>query len=48
VKFAGTGLHGLSYNLGSAMLRTTSDDMECGMWKVECGMMYKREVRIDM
>jgi hypothetical protein len=35
-------------NLGSAMLHTTSDNMECGMWNVECGMMYKREVMIDM
>jgi hypothetical protein len=26
------------YYLGSAMLRTTSDDMEFGMWNVECGM----------
>jgi hypothetical protein len=30
-------------NLGSAMPRATSDDIECGMWNVECGMMYKRE-----
>jgi hypothetical protein len=30
-------------NLGSAMLRTTSDDIECGMWNVECGVMYGHE-----
>jgi hypothetical protein len=30
------------------MLHATSDDMECGMWNEECGMMYGHEVRIDM
>ena len=30
------------------MLHTTSNDMECGVWNVESGVMYKREVRIDM
>jgi hypothetical protein len=35
-------------NLGSAMLHTTSNHMGCGMWNVECGVMYKREIRIDM
>jgi hypothetical protein len=30
------------------MLRTTSDNMECGMWNVECEVMYRCEVRIDM
>jgi hypothetical protein len=25
------------------MLRATSDDIECGMWNVECGVMYRRE-----
>jgi hypothetical protein len=30
-------------NLGSALLRATSDDIECGMWNVECRVMYRRE-----
>jgi hypothetical protein len=25
-------IYKIKYNLGSAMLRATSDDMECGMW----------------
>jgi hypothetical protein len=29
--------------LGFAMLCATSDDMECGMWNLECGVMYKLE-----
>jgi hypothetical protein len=33
----------LKTNLGSTMLRATSDDIECGMWNVECGVMYKHE-----
>jgi hypothetical protein len=25
------------------MLHATNDDTECGMWDVDCGVMYKRE-----
>jgi hypothetical protein len=30
------------------MLRTTNEGMEHGMWNVECGVMYRHKVRIDM
>jgi hypothetical protein len=30
-------------NLDSTMLHATNDDTECGMWDVDCGVMYKRE-----
>jgi hypothetical protein len=30
-------------HLDSVMLRATNNNMESGMWNLECGVMYRRE-----